>query len=75
MEAETSEYVWSPPVYYTGKEPRLMRSLNLSPDPLFPENFVRLAKWYVILFHTFPRFFKTIFLTYSIYKTGPQMDQ
>lgn len=44
MEA-TSEYVWSPPVYYTGKNPQLTRSLNLSPDPLFPENFVRLVKW------------------------------
>lgn len=45
MEAATSEYVWSPPVYYTGREPRLLRSLSLSPDPLFPENFVRLVKW------------------------------
>lgn len=42
-----SEYVWSPPVYYVGEEPRLKGIFSLSPDPQFPENFVRLAKWYV----------------------------
>lgn len=42
-----AESSWAPTQFYTSKRPSLATRLDLEPDPSFPENFVRTAKWYV----------------------------
>lgn len=40
-----AESSWAPTQFYTSKRPSLATRLDLEPDPSFPENFVRTAKW------------------------------
>ncbi|KAI0262220.1 quinon protein alcohol dehydrogenase-like superfamily [Gloeopeniophorella convolvens] len=39
------EYIWTPPAFNVSKDPTLIHTTHLLPDPDFPENFARSAKW------------------------------
>ena len=40
-----SQYIWEPPTFDTSRQPPLVHEAHLPPDPHFPENFARSAKW------------------------------
>ncbi|EGN94812.1 hypothetical protein SERLA73DRAFT_187874 [Serpula lacrymans var. lacrymans S7.3] len=45
MSNDLGEYSWVPPQYDVSRPPNLVSTARLDPDPDFPENFIRTAKW------------------------------
>lgn len=45
----SADYIWTPPQYNVSHLPSQIGIVHLPPDPDFPENFIRTAKWYALL--------------------------
>jgi hypothetical protein len=42
-----SQHAWQPPIFDVSRPPSLAHEAHLPPDPHFPQNFARSAKWCV----------------------------